>query len=195
MATKESSKMEELKANMKKAKEAWIQSKENMDRLNRENEDLEEKKKQISEKLQEADSTPSNIEDERHEAIQLLVVGKITEDQFNEMKKKHERAKQSREDYVEMLDAVDDKLMKLVHERTELNREEMERKNALWNCVANILIEEALENPIAIKACIAYMQTSGYLRPGDIFEKKILRRLTEEDRKKIIFELIEQYAK
>lgn len=195
MATKELDKMERLKADMQKAKKAWAQSKENMDQLNRENEDLEKRKAQISEKLQEAENTLSNIEGERREAIQLLVVGKITEGQFNEIKKKHEHAKQSREDYAEMLDVADDKLMKRSHERTEINREEAECRNAFWRCVTNILTEEALETPIAIKACIAHMQTSSYLEPEDYFKEKILRRLTEEDRKKIVFELTEQYTK
>ncbi len=166
-----------------------------MDKLNGEIEDIERRKEQISEQLEQSDSALSRIEDERSTAIQSLVLGKITEAQFDEMRKKHEQAKQNREDYAEMLDVASDNILKLANERAELARKEEECRRVFWMHVSNILIEEAIEDSVVIRACISYDLTSGHLRPGDFFEDKIMRRLTKEDYEKIRLALIEQYTK
>jgi chromosome segregation ATPase len=195
MATKEIDKMEGLKINMEKAKKVWIQAKMNLAKVRGEIDKYEAKKEQITKDLQGAEDVLSNAEDARHRALQLLVTEEMTKSQVDEIKKKHEQAKAEMEDYATMSDIVDGKLLELGKALGELNMEAEQGRRVFWNSVTEILIEETLKNPIALRACISYDMTSGFLRPGDFFEEKIMKRLTIGDSEKIKSELIAQYTK
>jgi chromosome segregation ATPase len=192
VAEKEIDKTEELKSNVEKAKKAWVQAKKKVDETRDEIDKYEAKKEQLTIELREAEDILSNSEEARHKALQLLAIGGITKAQFNEIKKKHEQTKAEMEDYTDMLDIVNNRIVNLGKELGEASNVAREQESLFWHSVTELLIEETLKNPIAIKACLSY---HGFLRPGDFFNDRILRRLTEGEIKKMRDDLIEEYAK